>query len=96
MPFSHHALDKGDEGQWFPSALHWTVCLLQSFEDNSEVLELARLPKLHPQTKHINIVNHHSCEAIKQGDIKILLSSLLAAQLIMTSWLAAQSQWPSG
>jgi len=29
------------------------------FEDNSGALELARLPKLHPRTKHINVCYHH-------------------------------------
>jgi hypothetical protein len=29
------------------------------FEDNSEALELARLPKLQPRTKHINVCYHH-------------------------------------
>ena len=29
------------------------------FEDNSGALELARLPKLQPRTKHINVCYHH-------------------------------------
>ncbi len=29
------------------------------FEDNSVALELARLPKLRPCTKHINVCYHH-------------------------------------
>jgi hypothetical protein len=41
------------------------------FEDNSGALELARLPKLRPRTKHINIVYHHFREAVRHGDIKI-------------------------
>ncbi len=32
------------------------------FEDNSSALELARLPKLHPCTKLINMCYHHFCE----------------------------------
>jgi hypothetical protein len=31
------------------------------FEDNAGALELARLPKLHPRTKHINVCYHHFC-----------------------------------
>jgi hypothetical protein len=31
----------------------------KAFEDNSGALELARLPKLRPRTKHINVVYHH-------------------------------------
>jgi hypothetical protein len=41
------------------------------FEDNSGALELARLPKLHPCTKHINVCYHHFCEHVRKGLIKI-------------------------
>jgi hypothetical protein len=41
------------------------------FEDNSSALELARLPKLRPRTKHINICYHHFCEHVCKGLIKI-------------------------
>ena len=41
------------------------------FEDNSGALELARLPKLRPRTKHINVCYHHFCEHVRKGLIKI-------------------------
>jgi hypothetical protein len=41
------------------------------FEDNSSALELARLPKLRPLTKHISVCYHHFCEHIRNGLIKI-------------------------
>ncbi len=41
------------------------------FEDNSGALELARLPKLCPHTKHINICYHHFREHVHKGLIKI-------------------------
>jgi hypothetical protein len=41
------------------------------FEDNAEALELARLPKLHPRTKHINVCYHHFCKDVQKGLIKI-------------------------
>jgi hypothetical protein len=41
------------------------------FEDNSGALELARLPKLHPRTKHINVCYHHFREHVRKGLIKI-------------------------
>ena len=41
------------------------------FEDNSGALELARLPKLRPCTKHINVCYHHFCEHLQNGLIKI-------------------------
>jgi hypothetical protein len=43
------------------------------FEDNSGALELARLPKLRPCTKHINVCYHHFREHVRNGLIKIFL-----------------------
>jgi hypothetical protein len=43
----------------------------KAFEDNSGVLELARLPKLRPCTKHINIKYHHFREHVRLGLIKV-------------------------
>ncbi len=41
------------------------------FEDNAGALELARLPKLCPPTKHISICYHHFHEQVRKGLIKI-------------------------
>jgi hypothetical protein len=41
------------------------------FEDNSGALELARLPKLRPKTKHINVCYHYFCKHVRKGLIKI-------------------------
>jgi hypothetical protein len=41
------------------------------FEDNAGALELARLPKLCPRTKHINVCYHHFHEHLRKGLIKI-------------------------
>ncbi len=41
------------------------------FEDISGALELARLPKLRPRTKHINVCYHHFCKHMRKGLIKI-------------------------
>jgi hypothetical protein len=43
----------------------------KAFEDNSSALELARLPKLRPRTKHINTCFHHFGEHVRNGLIKI-------------------------
>ncbi len=43
----------------------------KDFEDNSGALELARLPKLRPRTKHINVCYHHFREHVCKGLIKI-------------------------
>jgi hypothetical protein len=42
------------------------------FKDNVGIIvELAKAPHMHPQTKHINIQCHHFFEAVKQKKIKI-------------------------
>jgi len=41
------------------------------FEDNSGALEQARLPKLCPRTKHINVCYHDFREHVRKGLIKI-------------------------
>ncbi len=41
------------------------------FEDNSGALELARLPKLHLRTKHVNVCYHHFCKHACKGLLKI-------------------------
>jgi hypothetical protein len=43
----------------------------KAFEDNSGALELARLPKLRPRTKHINVVYHHFRDFVRKGLIEI-------------------------
>ena len=49
-----------------PPKVHCTV-----FEDNSGALELARLPKIRPRTKHINQSYHHFREHVERQDILI-------------------------
>ena len=41
------------------------------FKDNSGTLEMARLPKLCPRTKHINVCYHHFWEHVRKGLIKM-------------------------
>ncbi len=41
------------------------------FKGNSAALELARLPKLRPRTKHISTCYHHFREHVRLGLIKI-------------------------
>ena len=42
------------------------------FEDNSGALELARLPKMRPRTKHLNQTLHHFRSYVKDGSVKVL------------------------
>ena len=41
------------------------------FEDNSGALEMSRLPKMRPRTKHINIRMHHFREHVRLKKISI-------------------------
>jgi hypothetical protein len=41
------------------------------FEDNSGALEMARLPKMRPRSKHLCIRLHHFREHVRQGKISI-------------------------
>ena len=59
------------KGHDFPVLCTEPYVFCKVFEDNSGALELARLPKLRPRTKHINVVYHHFREAVRRGDIKI-------------------------
>jgi hypothetical protein len=48
------------------------VVRCKAFEDNSGALELARLPKMRPRTKHINVKYHHFREAVAAKRVTIL------------------------
>ena len=41
------------------------------FEDNSGAIEIARLPKIRPRTKHLNIKYHHFRDQVARGRITI-------------------------
>lgn len=43
----------------------------KAFEDNSGCVELAKVHKMRPRTKHINITYHHFREAVREGKITI-------------------------
>jgi hypothetical protein len=42
------------------------------FEDNAGAVQLAKVPKMHPRTRHINQKYHHFREWVKSGLIEIL------------------------
>ena len=70
------------------------ICTLPSvyckvFEDNSGALELARLPKLRPRTKHINVCYHHFREPFLLAQKTRLLMHLLRHWHKMTSHVIA-------
>ena len=41
------------------------------FEDNEGAIEIAKVPKMRPRTKHLNIKYHHFREEVKKGTITI-------------------------
>ena len=43
----------------------------KAFEDNSGALEIARLPKMRPRTKHINTKYHHFREYVASGKVSL-------------------------
>jgi hypothetical protein len=59
----HHGIDV----DYIPPVVHCKV-----FEDNSGAIEMARLPKIRPRTKHINNTYHHFREYVDRGEITIL------------------------
>jgi hypothetical protein len=56
----------------FPVTSSQPKVYCKAFEDNSGALELARLPKIRPRTKHINIKYHHFREYVRLGLIEML------------------------
>ena len=69
LPIMHLVTEM--KGHGFPVLCTEPYVFCKVFEDNSGALELARLPKLRPRTKHINVVYHHFREAVRRGDVKI-------------------------
>jgi hypothetical protein len=57
----------GIEVDYLPPQVHCKV-----FEDNLGALEMARLPKIRPRTKHVNNVYHHFREYVDRKEIEIL------------------------
>jgi hypothetical protein len=41
------------------------------FEDNSGALEIAKVHKYRPRTKHLNVKLHHFCDYVTRGEISI-------------------------
>jgi hypothetical protein len=41
------------------------------FKDNEWAIEIAKVPKMRPRTKHLNIKYHHFREEVKKGTVSI-------------------------
>ena len=66
MGMLQEAREHGLAMDYLPPKVHCTV-----FEDNSGALELAKLPKIHPRTKHINQSYHHFREHVERKEVSI-------------------------
>ena len=66
MGMLKEATEQGLRITFLPPKFHCTV-----FEDNSGALELARLPKMRPRTKHINQSFHHFRKYVERREIQI-------------------------
>ena len=64
MGILKEAVEQGVKSTDVPPKIHCTV-----FEDNSGALELARMPKIRPRTKHINQSYHHFREYVERQEI---------------------------
>ena len=53
-----------------PTTIHCKV-----FEDNSGVLEMAKVPKMRPRTKHLNNVYHHFRESVQNNEVTLIAVS---------------------
>jgi len=55
----------------FPMELSQAKVRCCVFEDNLGALEMARVHKYRPWTKHLNVWLHHFCDYVKQKEISI-------------------------
>ena len=50
-----------------PTTIH-----CKAFEDNSGALEMAKVPKMRPRTKHLNNVYHHFRESVHNNEVTLI------------------------
>ena len=60
------AQEKGIKVNAKPCKVHCKV-----FEDSEGAIEMAKVPKMRPRTKHLNIKYHHFREEVKKGTVSI-------------------------
>ncbi len=58
--------EKGIQMSAKPCKIHCRI-----FKDNEGAIEIAKVPKMRPRTKHLNIKYHHSREEVKKGTVSI-------------------------
>jgi len=55
----------------FNTASHTPKVHCRVFEDNSGAIEIAKVPKMRPRTKHINIKYHHFRDYVERGEVTV-------------------------
>jgi hypothetical protein len=78
IPLMTLSMEMKAEGVW--KRIDSPIVHCKVFEDNAGALEMAKLPKIRPRTKHINNYYHHFREWVEQG--KISLSATASADQI--------------
>ena len=73
IPMMHFMEELKAKGYGIYSTVPRIFC--RAFEDNSGALELERMPRMRPRTKHINQMFHHFQSYVKNGKIKIFAIS---------------------
>ena len=71
----------------------------KAFEDNSGALEMAKVPKMRPRTKHLNNMYHHFRESVQNNEVTLIavktenkLADLLTKPLREDLFLQFQDQ----
>ena len=66
MALMREVQERGVQANARPCRVHCKV-----FEDNEGAIEIAKVPKMRPRTKHLNIKYHHFREEVKKGTVSI-------------------------
>ena len=59
------------KGEGFACAALQPAVRCKAFEDNVGAIEIAKLPKMRPRTKHLNIKYHHFWSFVAAGQVEI-------------------------
>ncbi len=66
MALIREVQERGVQTNAKPCRVHCKV-----FKDNEGAIEIAKVPKMRPRTKHLNIKYHHFREEVKKGTVSI-------------------------
>ena len=55
----------------YPNVVTAPAIHCRVFEDNSGALTMAKVPKMRPRTKHLNVKYHHFRDHVERGEISL-------------------------